>query len=414
MDNNLERLIDDKIQSNRKYRDAMLALIASGEAIAFVGAGLSSPLKYPSWTELLEKLRSLASQVAPFNPPDAVKKDALQYAEEIKKHCKNNGVLAQFNSAIGREFMPRSGDNCTSTHDRLVKLPFRSFVTTNYDDCLEQALNDFTIDESHKSRLDPGVVIKASKTDRHLVSTFVRSIVANVDQHQRRVGHIHGRYNDTANIILAASDYEDAYGLILKGSQPRIVPSLTLHRQLIWSLFATRQLVFFGCSMEDSYIKALLDMVVEDLWEWDQIIHFVVLPIDEKTVSIVDGLTNQFQHYGLQPVFFNNCDTTFSSLNQLLDEAFERCPGQDAVIPPSHSPSDTANVIVKQSYVPTSRLTFRQFALAFRQWLLRFCRRQKGILTSSQPQPTLEQPVGPEWLEEINKTSERSLKNDEN
>jgi hypothetical protein len=410
---NLRALVDEKIANNRNYREAMLALIASREAIAFVGAGLSSALKYPSWNDLLEKLRLLADRVAPFNPPNAVKADVLQYAEAIKKHFQNNSMLPQFNNAIGREFMPRNGANCTTTHSRLIKLPFRSFVTTNYDDCLEQALNEFTIHELGKSRLDPGVVIKANKADRHLVSTFLRSIVDRVDKHQRRVGHIHGRYNDTANIILAASDYEDAYGLILKGSQPRNVPSSTLHRQLAWSLFATRQLVFFGCSMDDPYIKALLDMVTADLWEWNQPIHFVVLPIDENSVSIVDGLTIQFQGYGLQPVFFENCKGDFLNLDQLLDEAFERCPHDDLAASGSDSTSNKFSATHTQTPVPVKEPGFNKLALAFFKKIAKLFSRTLLFQKPTQSERKQEQTVGPEWLEEINKATVSRLKSDE-
>ena len=320
----LRALINEILRKNRASREAMLTLISSGEVIAFVGAGLSAPLKYPSWNDLLAKLHGLASRTAPFDPSEGVKADVLQYAEEIKKHLDGRGALREFYNAVGREFMPRNGTNCTACHHRLAKLPFRAFVTTNYDDSLEQALNDCAMKELGRARPDPGLVIKPNKADRHIVSLFLRSIVEPADKHQRHIGHIHGRYNDTANIILAASDYEDAYGFILKGSKPRDVPSSTLHRQLVWSLFATRQLVFFGCSMEDPYIKTLLDMVAADLWEWDQPIHFVVLPIDEDSALSVDTVTLAFGRLGLQAVFFDNCNGTFAGLDQLLDEAIER------------------------------------------------------------------------------------------
>lgn len=320
----LRTIVNDKMRANRPAREAMLDLISSGEAIAFVGAGLSAPLKYPAWNDLLAKLHDLATQIAGFDPPAALKSDVLKYAEEIKQHFKNNGALHEFYNAIGREFLPRNGTNCTDCHHRLAKLSFRAFVTSNYDDSMEQALNDCAMNELGRARPDPGIVIKRNSADRHIVSVFLRSIVDRVEKNQRRVGHLHGRYNDTTNIILAASDYEDAYGLILKGSKPREVPSSTLHRQLVWALFATRQLVFFGCSMDDPYIKTLLDMVAADLWEWNQPIHFVVLPIDEKSALAADTLSRALARKGLQAVFFDNCDEKYAGLDQLLDEAVER------------------------------------------------------------------------------------------
>ena len=42
--------------------------------------------------------------------------------------------------------------------------------------------------------------------------------------------------------------------------------------------------------MDDPYLKRLLDTVARDLWEFDQPIHFAILPLDEKMlVSIADA-----------------------------------------------------------------------------------------------------------------------------
>jgi len=372
------------MRANRPAREAMLALIGSAEAIAFVGTGLSAPLKYPAWNDLLARLHDLATQIAAFDPPAALKSDVLQYAEEIKQHFKNNGALHEFYNAIGREFLPRNGTNCTNCHHRLAKLSFRAFVTSNYDDSMEQALNDCAMNELGRARPDPGIVIKRNSADRHIVSVFLRSIVDRVEKNQRRVGHLHGRYNDTMNIILAASDYEDAYGLILKGSKPREVPSSTLHRQLVWALFATRQLVFFGCSMDDPYIKTLLDMVAADLWEWNQPIHFVVLPIDEKSALAADTLSRALARKGLQAVFFDNCDGNYAGLDQLLEEAVER--GR------------------LDKSVPTS--------MAGRS------AQTKTSVPSDQTQPATQVRAPDEeaqlqWLEEVNKTTAKHLRKNE-
>ena len=52
----LREIADEKLSKNRALRAAMLSMIARGEAISFVGAGMSAPLKYPSWPRLLELL----------------------------------------------------------------------------------------------------------------------------------------------------------------------------------------------------------------------------------------------------------------------------------------------------------------------------------------------------------------------
>ena len=80
----LRKIFDQTLEQNTARRDAMLSLIGSREAIAFVGAGLSaSPsLKYPSWKYLIEKLRAVANGIAPFKFSDRANGDLLLMAEE--------------------------------------------------------------------------------------------------------------------------------------------------------------------------------------------------------------------------------------------------------------------------------------------------------------------------------------------
>jgi len=82
--------------------------------------------------------------------------------------------------------------------------------------------------------------------------------------------------------------------------------------------------------MKDPYIKALLDAVSTDLWEWDQPIHYVVLPLDENSMDSVDNQVAEFRRYGLQVVFFDNWDGNYVGLDQLLEEASQLSPRDNA------------------------------------------------------------------------------------
>jgi SIR2-like domain len=259
-------IADEVLLKNRENREAMFSLIGSGDAIAFVGAGLSvgPKLNYPTWSQLLRKLSQRANEIAPFTHP--VGEGALWYAEEIMQHFKRHDALAEFKSILCREYSPRDEVNSSPTHERLIRLPFRAFVTTNYDGCLEQALNEYVVSQSGRPEPNLCVIIKANGQDRHMVSRFLRSLVDPPGTNRRYVAHMHGWYDDAVNIILSASDYANAYGFTIKeGQLSKHKPSSTLHRLFGWSLFASRRLVFFGCSMEDPYIKALLDAVAADL-----------------------------------------------------------------------------------------------------------------------------------------------------
>lgn len=343
----LREIANEKLRQNRGCRDDLLSLICSGEAIAFVGAGLSVPLRYPSWRDLLEKLHAQANQIAAFDPPEPVKRDVLRYAEAIKRHFEQStDGIAQYRNTIGREFAPRQyAENYTKTHQRLAKLPFRAIITTNYDICIEQALQACAMHETGRVRPDPGVIIKASEVDRHIVSRFLRSISEQSKHQECYVAHLHGRWDDTQNIILTDTDYAMAYDGGSVGRGEGSGRAVTLHRQLAWSLFATRRMVFIGCSMDDPYIKRLLDTVAKDLWEMDQPIHFAMLPLDKSTVTSLCHQEATFLRYGLQVAYFDNLNETYCGLDQLLAEALERISKCGAGDPKSSQRISTEKIV---------------------------------------------------------------------
>lgn len=149
--------IEQAIPHNGRHRDAMLHLIKSGEAIAFVGAGLSQPL-YPAWSGFLRQLAEEAGKTTGKEfvcPSDVRADDLLKYAEAVKEHCRiHDPSLNNYYQIIGRAFQG-APTRCTDKQKKLVRLPFRGFVTTNYDDALEEALLLAGIKSA-----DCGVVIK--------------------------------------------------------------------------------------------------------------------------------------------------------------------------------------------------------------------------------------------------------------
>jgi hypothetical protein len=377
-------LLDEVLRQNLERKQAMFSLISSGEAIAFVGAGLSSGqyLNYPAWLQLLEKLAAAADEIAHFKRERIMLENALSSAEAIKEHFKANNALAKFKNILCREFSPRNDGNISPTHQRLVKLSFMAFVTTNYDGCLEDALNEYSFSENGRMPPNPCVIIKSNEEDRHMVSRFQRSLIAASEDRHRYIAHLHGWHDDAENIVLTESDYAKAYGFVIeKGRLMKEKPSSTLHRLFCWSLLASRRLVFFGCSMKDPYIKALLDAVAADLWEWNQAIHFVVLPIDEESIPSIDNQIAGFRRYGLEPVFFDNRDRQYTGLDELLEEALQVSKVENAS-------TKFRSELTKTSSGP-------------------------DMTSSSRKQLEERQQISSGWLEEINEITAPSLKKNE-
>lgn len=335
------QIVLEKLIANRMHREAMIALFASGEAIGFLGAGLSIPLKYPSWDKLLGLLEEEAAKLGPL---PALPSRPLERAAAIKAHFLKFNARNDYMAILGREFAPREkGENCTETHKRIIRLPFCAFVTTNYDDCGEHALQYFS---DKPGNTNPGIIIKA-QADRHRVSRFLRSI-ARASEH-RHIAHLHGRHEDTENIILTEGDYLSAYGIPRPGQDPTPPATVTLHRQLLWSLFAMRRMVFIGCSMTDPYIKVLLDLVACDLWERGTTVHYVILGLDQKSLGSAESTAAEFSRYGLQVVYYDNLAGDHANLDKLLDEAAAR--RTPAVSPPA-APTSPARAVTLPTAAP--------------------------------------------------------------
>jgi len=121
---------DDKLRENEQYRTEALELISSGEAIGFVGAGLSIELGYPSWPDLSGKLTTLANEVGEFVPPAACTPgQASEYADAVKNFIKEKtGSFERYWNFLGREFGPRN-PGFTALQCDLMRLPLKALIT---------------------------------------------------------------------------------------------------------------------------------------------------------------------------------------------------------------------------------------------------------------------------------------------
>jgi hypothetical protein len=339
----LRKIVNAKLAQNHAARVEALALIESHEAIAFVGAGLSVPLGYPGWPELLTDMENEGQKLKTFVIPADLNGSYLDRAEVIKQHFVRLDRVTYYEEMLGRTFAPFTDKpNYTNTHKLLAGLPFRGFATTNYEDAIECALQVL----SPGLCPDHGIVINAVEADRHRVSLFLQSITGGTGP-TRFVAHLHGRHNVTKSIILTTGEYENAYGFPVATAQGTTPERATFHRYLTWALFATRRMVFVGCSMKDPYIKALLNAVSRDLWQSFAPNHFAVLPLEAADLESAESVAADFARYGVRVVYYDNLDGNHTGLDRFLEEAAARCerraaPGtatKAAVAPAANPPS---------------------------------------------------------------------------
>ena len=160
----------------------------------FVGAGLSIQAGYPSSNELINHLiREANIELTELNSIDKFSFKAKRLKELIREHGEN------FYEILYRRFDEDHYpiNRTIPLYQDLLKIPFKSFVTTNYDRCIEEAAELLSI-QFEEIQVYP--ILRAN------------------DLKAKKLYHIHGRidHNDiigsSRSIILTADDYASAYG----------------------------------------------------------------------------------------------------------------------------------------------------------------------------------------------------------
>lgn len=309
--------------ANEARKTALTDILASREAVLFVGAGCSVPLGYPAWADLMQKLEQLAIDCGNDFKVDKNmrEQDALRYADEIKDHIRRRtGNLNQYYQRLYRLYEQKTPP-FDELHEMLVQLPTKGIVTTNYDPALEAALASVNA----ASALDSTFVVGEVHAIR--VSEFLMGM-SRIGAFTYRVAHLHGSYERSDSIILSAEDYKAAYDLPAEQkveSGRDKVWSWSMHRKVLWTILATRPVVFVGFSMSDPYLGALLRAVSSDLWRWDEPVHYAVMDINRANAEQRLEQARVFRReHGVDIVFYENPDESHEGLRKMLQEFLER------------------------------------------------------------------------------------------
>ncbi|MFN7922241.1 MAG: SUMF1/EgtB/PvdO family nonheme iron enzyme [Bryobacteraceae bacterium] len=202
----------------------LLEKAGAGDIVLFLGAGLSMP-QLPGWKKLLEDL--LGSCIADQVPLDApavrqlIEGNKLLLAASVLRDKMGEDRFGRFIRAKFRDSNPQPSD----AHRLLPQLNAASILTTNFDKLIESSL--------------PGKPCYTQLDYPELAGL-------NRD-HGFAVVKVHGDVDRMDSIVLGKRDYRSAmYG------NPAFTTFLT-------ALFATRTVVFLGCSLTDPDLLAFLE-----------------------------------------------------------------------------------------------------------------------------------------------------------
>ena len=310
-------------EQNEVCKQRFFDLVASKQALLVVGAGSSAFVGHATWSKLLEKLEETANSCGDdFSSAENKKRaDPLSYAQDIRDYIEITGNLTKYYNLIEKEYSRRDPP-CDDFHRSIVTLPFKGILTTNYDRVLE-----FALAEREPQNAGDNSLIISEKNPRQ-VSEFFLSL-DNHGDYPRRIAHLHGRHDDHDSIILTLNDYKKYYDIAPVEYIPNIketVQSWSFHRMILWSILATRRVVFIGFSCDDPYFNTMLCYVCRDLWRWEESIHYAIMNINQqKAEDSKVKAAKLLKDYGVCVVFYEDFNDSHFGLKKIVEEMKEKC-----------------------------------------------------------------------------------------
>ncbi|MEO7908321.1 MAG: toll/interleukin-1 receptor domain-containing protein, partial [Roseiflexaceae bacterium] len=216
--------------------DELVAAIASGNAVLFVGAGLSVGAGLPSWKQLIDPLAERLSL------PDNQRGDLLKIAQFYETQRGRHALISYI-----KEQIDATNSAPTENHRRLTQLGIRTWLTTNFDDLLEQTLRN------------AGERVTKVVRDYDLPYAGAERLT---------LIKLHGDSAQPETIVITGQDY-NTYARRF----PRVKEKLS-------GLLVDKTFLFIGYSISDPDFNQLLDDVAFDLQQHQRMAYAVLFDVN--------------------------------------------------------------------------------------------------------------------------------------
>lgn len=239
--------------------------IINGNAVVFVGAGLSVGAGFPNWPTALRQLLDWGAA----NGVDLKNRRQLQglitknelvlVAEELQALF----TKAQFQQAMHSVFR-KPASTPTPVHLSLTEIPFVAALTSNYDTLLESAY-------TKKLGNQPPVFTSAQPKD---LGWAMRG-------ENFHIVKVHGTIDQIDSVVLGRKDYR------------RVMHSNPAYRRYMDMTFGSRTVLFLGFSLEDPDIQMILDHLRADFQDYSGP-HYALLPTGRSPNIKQEALKRDF------------------------------------------------------------------------------------------------------------------------
>ncbi len=220
---------------------ALRGYLASGEAVAFLGAGVSSPL-YPLWDGLIQDLVEAAAGRLGEREAATCRALARESPEEVVEIVRQQLGVASYREVLRQVLRvrtdPETGRSWTPVHELVCRCAFNAVVTTNYDPGIVDA----------RIRVRPRASVTGFTTWEDELGLDRWRTGDVFGEAELPVLFAHGQHNRPDSVVLATTEYRRAYA----GKLPHVLGRL-LDGHLVW----------LGFSFADQRITAILREIAD-------------------------------------------------------------------------------------------------------------------------------------------------------
>ena len=251
--------------------------------IFFVGAGLSMPL-FPSWSSLLKELVEKTDAKGKLNFDKTELLDKIDNGSsflEIADHCADAIGKSEYREIIEKNF-DKEFDiaDIPDAYLKLLKIPFKSIITTNYDRIPEIGgqgkLSCYTNQNNSEA-------LKALEKGKKVVLK------------------IHGDILNQESIVLTQKDFN------------KIIHSNNSVQNSLKSLFSTSTICFLGFGLSDPHFNLILEYL-NTINNGQNITHYAFLT--SKSKFEIHSLERK---YGLKVIEYKASNLTHPEVGQFID-----------------------------------------------------------------------------------------------